>query len=498
MLAIGVAILKEARNDAWLQARKSSANLALALERDIARSILSCDLSLQGAIEALRLPDIDRVSPETRQTAIFDRALRAESIGSLLVLDADGRIVADSTSARPRKLNLADRDDFVMLRGRSDAGLFISAPFRSRMRDGDASFAISRRINNAGGQFNGAAIATMRLSYWQERLAALDLGHRGAAALFRTDGTLIARQPLRDSDFGRSLQGSPGFETFAAEPSGHFVGTDSLDGVERLVTFRHVDTLPLVLTIGIAADDINATWWPATAGIGAVLIVLCGVTATFCLLFLREIPRHSAAETTFLEAAGRLSAFTDTDVLTRLELRRTFDVKLTTEWQRAIRSETSIGMLLVDIDRFAGFNRVHGKIEADQALSKVAGCVRQNLGRPGDSVARYEDDRFAGLLPETELHGINRVAENVRAAVEGLRIQRRDRLGKYLTVSIGIAAARPALGSNQASLIETAAAALAEAKRGGRDRVCGAGPPGTAARVPSAGPAQAVMGGVVV
>jgi diguanylate cyclase (GGDEF)-like protein len=498
MLAAGGSILKEARNDARVQAEKSSANLALVLERDIARTIQNYDLSLRGAIEALRLPDIDRVGPETRQMAIFDRSLSAEAVGSLLVLDADGMVVADSTSTRPHRLNLADRDDFVMHRQRSDAGLYISAPFRSRMRDADASFAISRRVNSPGGQFGGAAIVTMRLSYWQERLAALDLGHRGAAALFRTDGTLIARQPVRESDFGRSLQGSPGFEKFAAAPSGHFVGTDSVDGVERLVTFRHVDSLPLVLAIGIAVDDIDAVWWPKAAGIGAVLVALCGATVALGFVLVAERRRHIEIEMTFMEAAGRLSAFTDTDVLTRLELRRTFDVKLATEWQRAIRSETSIGLLLVDIDQFAAFNHVHGKIKGDQALSKVAGCLRQTLGRPGDSVARYEDDRFAGLLPETELHGISRVAENIRAAVEGLRIQRRDRLGKHLTVSIGIAAARPVRGSHGASLFETAAAALAEAKRCGRNCVRGSVPAASEAWVPSAVSASPVEGRVIV
>jgi diguanylate cyclase (GGDEF)-like protein len=493
LLAAGGAILPQARNDAWLQAQTSSANLALALEREIARSILSYDLSLRGAIEALRLPDIDRVSPETRQAAIFGRAASTDALVSLLVVDAGNTIVADSTSVGPRRLSLADRDSFVVGAEQNDAGLFVGAPFRSRQREGEAGFAISRRIDGSGGRTGGVAIATIRLSYLQERLAALDLGHRGAAALFRTDGTLIARQPLRDSDFGRSLRGSPGFAQYAAAPSGHFVVTDSLDGVERLVTFRHVDTLPLVLAIGIAVDDIDAAWWPATAGIGAVLVAMCGVTVTLCFLFLGDLRRRSAAEKIFLAAAGRLSTFTDTDVLTRLELRRTFDGKLATEWQRAIRSETSIGLLIVDIDQFAEFNHARGRSEGDQALSQIAGCVRQALARPGDSVARYEDDRFAGLLPETELDGVYRVAENIRAAVAGLRIQRRDRLGRQLTVSIGIAAARPAPGSDSGYLAETAAAALAEAKRGGRDRVCGAAPHGDNRLVPAASASRAAI-----
>nr|WP_294503225.1 GGDEF domain-containing protein [uncultured Rhodopila sp.] len=475
MLAVGVMILLQARDDAWRQAQLSSANLALALERDIARNISSYDLSLQGAADALRLPGIDRVSPEIRQMAIFDRAISAEYLGSLLVLDAGATIIADSTSIVPHTMNFADRDYFLVHRDRPDAGLFVSRPFHSRMREGDASIAISRRINTSGGQFQGVVVGTLRLSYFQDRFAALDLGRKGSVALFRTDGRLIMRRPSRDGDFDRILDNRPAFEAFAKAQSGHFVGAGSLDGVERLITFRHIDNLPLILTIGLAVDDINATWWPKTAGVGALLIALCGATISLCLLFEREIRRRTASETAFMEAAGRISVFTDTDILTRLDLRRTFEARLSNEWQRAIRSETSIAVLLLDIDLFKTFNQTHGRAEGDRALCRIAKCVRHSLARPGDAVARYGDDDFAGLLPETELDGLLTVAEKIRSAVVALHIQRRDRSGKYLTVSVGGAVALPGSGSSEAALIGQATAALAKAKQDGGNQVSVAG-----------------------
>ena len=67
------------------------------LERDMAHNIAVYDLSLRGAVETLRQLGTDMVSPEIRLAAVFDRAAAAEYLGSLVVLDADGNIAADST-----------------------------------------------------------------------------------------------------------------------------------------------------------------------------------------------------------------------------------------------------------------------------------------------------------------------------------------------------------------------------------------------------------------
>ena len=194
-LALGAAVLLDARRDTWQQAEQASSNLVLALERDIARTIATYDLSLQGAADAARLPGIGEISPELRHSTLFDRAATAEYLGSLLVLDATGDIVADSTAVTPHQLNFADRDYFTVHRDRTDAGLYVSRPFRSRLRGGDASIAISRRLSNADGTFAGAVVGTLRLAYFEDLFARLNVGARGSIALLGADGYIIARFP---------------------------------------------------------------------------------------------------------------------------------------------------------------------------------------------------------------------------------------------------------------------------------------------------------------
>jgi len=63
MLALAGLVLLDARADAWRQAKEASLNLARALEQDIARNLLSFDLSLQGTAGALHLPGLDQATP---------------------------------------------------------------------------------------------------------------------------------------------------------------------------------------------------------------------------------------------------------------------------------------------------------------------------------------------------------------------------------------------------------------------------------------------------
>lgn len=474
MLTLGTVVLLDARKDTWRQAVQASNNLVLALERDIARNIAVHDLSVQGAIAAMQQPGLDQAIPEIRQMALFDRAASAEYLGSLLVLDRDGNIVADSTSLVPHKLNLADRDYFRTHQEQPEAGLFISRPFRSRLRGGDASIAISRRLPSPDGQFAGVALGALRIAYFQDLFGKLDLGAKGSVSLFRADGRLITRYPFREGDIDRDLSQAQVFRNFVAAPSGRFVATASLDGVRRLYTFRHIGNLPLIVSVAVSVDEVYAAWWRKALVIGSILAALCGATVLLCLLFRREMLRRIAAESALTEAAGKLAVMAATDGLTGLANRRQFDLNLDREWRRAARNETPLALLLLDADCFKSYNDRYGHQEGDQVLRSIAACIRDTVRRPADAGARYGGEEFAVLLPETDAAGALAMAERLRGAVEALGIPHAGSLNGRVTVSIGVAASWPQAGEEEAMLVREADEALYEAKHGGRNRVAGA------------------------
>ena len=277
MLAVGGYILYDLRKDAWRQSERASDNLILALTRDITRTINVYDLSLRGARDVWSEPGIDQVSPKIRAMALFDRAASAEYLGSMLITDAQGNVVADSTSIVPHTLNLAKREHFLVHTRDANGGLFISRPLLGRLRN-DPMIAITRRLDNADGSFAGIVVGALELTYFSDLFSKLDVGPKGAVTLFREDGHIMMRVPFHEGDLDRDLSQNTSFQAYLKAPHGHLTGIASTDGVERFYTFHRVGNLPLILSVGVAVDDVFASWWPKAISIGSAMLVLSATT----------------------------------------------------------------------------------------------------------------------------------------------------------------------------------------------------------------------------
>lgn len=169
------------------------------------------------------------------------------------------------------------------------------------------------------------------------------------------------------------------------------------------------------------------------------------------------------------EAQDALEALAARDGLTGLANRRSFDAALATESRRCSRAGTPMSLLMVDVDHFKGFNDSYGHLGGDECLKLVARTIAAAVRRAGDVVARYGGEEFAVVLPGTGLDGAASIAERIRDAVEGLRVEHRSSaVGPHVTVSIGGATAPP--GADPDALLAMADQALYRSKRGGRNR----------------------------
>jgi diguanylate cyclase (GGDEF)-like protein len=475
MMAAGLAIMADMRAGAWRNAGKAVDTLVGDLTRDLAHNIGLYDQSLQGVRQIMEQPDIGLLSPETRHMALFNRTASSDYLGAMLVLDANGDVVADTRSPHPAPVNMADRDFFLAHRDRADLGLFISAPYRSKLRQGDWSIAIGRRIARPDGGFGGIVSGALRLAYFDAILGKPDIGPHGAITLYRSDGLVMMRYPSRDEVIGLNRRDDPLFRRIASAPSGVLTAASEDDGITRLYAFRRVGDLPLIGVAGLAVEDIYAGWLPKAAAIGVALIVLGAASAVLCVLFTRTILRREAAEAEIRATADRLEIMAATDALTQLANRRAFDTALDAEWRRTIRGGAAISLLLLDADHFKLFNDRYGHPMGDTVLCGIASCIRDNLRRPGDLGSRVGGEEFAVLLPETGLPGALTIAEAIRSALAALEIPHADNPGGRVTVSIGAAVLRPSIGDTAATLVALADKALYEAKRNGRNRVMAAG-----------------------
>ncbi len=200
-----------------------------------------------------------------------------------------------------------------------------------------------------------------------------------------------------------------------------------------------------------------------------------------CLRLKREIDRRRALEqeafaaTRVLDAAyQRLQHMSFLDGLTGIANRRRFDQFLDLEWRRALRSESALGLIMVDIDFFKSFNDTYGHQRGDECLKRIAGALASSLGRPGDLAARYGGEEFVIVLAGTGRDGAVAVAETLRASVEALRIPHSGSpVSDHVTISLGVASLIPRQPAAVDTLIAAADRALYQAKRGGRNRVVG-------------------------
>jgi two-component system, chemotaxis family, response regulator WspR len=84
-----------------------------------------------------------------------------------------------------------------------------------------------------------------------------------------------------------------------------------------------------------------------------------------------------------------LHRLTQVDGLTEICNRRHFNKHIETEWSRALRDQSSLSVLMIDIDDFKDYNDTYGHLQGDEALKKVASTLQLNANRATDLVARY-------------------------------------------------------------------------------------------------------------
>jgi diguanylate cyclase (GGDEF)-like protein len=156
------------------------------------------------------------------------------------------------------------------------------------------------------------------------------------------------------------------------------------------------------------------------------------------------------------------------DLLTGLSTYRILRDRLAFEVERSRRNGESFAVLFLDLDRFKHVNDSYGHEAGNEILRGAAAEIRSAV-RASDVAARYGGDEFVVILTRTDQAGATRVAEALRAGIEGVG----RRLGYpagVVTVSVGLAEFDPKQ-PNDGDLLVTADRALYRAKAAGRNVV---------------------------
>jgi diguanylate cyclase (GGDEF)-like protein len=486
LLAIQISDSWRARKERLAEVAVATANMSHALAAQGESAVRVVDTVLAGVVERVETDGVDNGLARVRlQLHLKNMAAQVEELHGLFVFGADGRWLMTSQD-RTLRYNNADREYFQYHLKHPDRGVHVGKPVRSRST-GDWILPVSRRLDHPDGTFAGVALGTIRIAYFSTLYESFDVGRAGVVMLTLDDGTMVYRLPHSESLIGTDVSNGPIQQMYIRQgPVGSGMRRSKIDGIERLYSYRHLDTYPLIVATAQSKQEILEKWLQSMLTQAAITFVAIVLLLGFGWRLVRQIMIRDHLQNELVGAREQLqernralTVLADHDGLTGIANRRRFETVLSKEQARAARSGLPLSIVILDVDHFKRFNDTYGHVAGDACLRQVAAALRNSLVRPADLAARYGGEEFVALLPDTDPAGARMVAERIRCAVMALQIAHAGNDAGIVTISAGVYTSSASATSGEgaaiatSTLIERADARLYRAKMSGRNQVSG-------------------------
>ncbi len=256
LILLWCGLLFEARHDrnvALGQARKDTSNLVLAFREHIGRTLSAIDQIMLVIKEEYRhdpdhyrLPDWLESSP-----VLSGMALQTGIIGE------DGFLRQTDLAGSGEHIDLSDRRHFRYHLDPASPQPYISTPVVGR-GSGRLSIQVSRRLEHADGSFAGVVVVSLDPFYLSQFFDTVDLGERGVVVLIGRDGIVRSRRAGTNNQIGQNLSDTQLFTELRKAESGTFLATSRIDGAFRIYGYAALPDYPLIVSLGIAVDEVLA------------------------------------------------------------------------------------------------------------------------------------------------------------------------------------------------------------------------------------------------
>lgn len=239
----------------WVQteraARQTAENLARALEEQVIRTMGAADQTL------LYVRDSYAKDPQHFDISLWthDTQFLTGAMVQVAILGKDGRLVADNIPGAQLGIDLSDRYHFKVHVKRQVDELYISKPILGCVSH-KWTIQLTRPIFMLDGSFGGVAVVSLDPQYFSRVYQSINIGEEGAVTLIGSDGIIRARRASGPSLVGQSLAAGRVFEELTRSDDGFFTTKSITDGVDRIFAYRKVKDLPLIITVGLARDEV--------------------------------------------------------------------------------------------------------------------------------------------------------------------------------------------------------------------------------------------------
>jgi hypothetical protein len=189
---------------------------------------------------------------------LLDQLREVPQADAISLIDANGKVVNFSRAWPIPPIDASKREYFQALRSGNRTGTYVGTPFQNST-NGAWDIPVERRISNADGEFIGIINVMVEARYFEDLYKKLATREGESVALFRSDGTMLARYPHLEKMMGQKLPStSPWYALSVA--GGTFRSADAIDGMTRIIAAHPLDNLPLVVSVTVSEEVELADW----------------------------------------------------------------------------------------------------------------------------------------------------------------------------------------------------------------------------------------------
>jgi len=425
----------------------AASNLTQSVSQHAYDTLKEADSVLASLVDILTDQHFPEGDVQSIRSFLIRRTQDLPQLQGVYIFGADGNWLVNTGIEQKLTFKSIDREYFQFHLHNPGCTPHIGPPIRNRL-NGEWVLTVSRRLNRADGSFAGIVLASINMSYFQAYYERFDIGRQGAIFVAKSDGTVLLRRPFDANILGKNVANMHLFRDFLSHAkSGVTIFKSGIDGVTRITSYQEMTSLPLVIVVALANDEVFAEWRSDTILHSIAVLILVIILGWMGYRLVKQIELRSKVESdlqdtkTALELTNcNLEKMAMQDGLTGLANRRQFDFSLYTEVNRAQRNNSSIALILIDVDHFKLYNDLYGHLAGDECLKVICSIINNCKKRPADIAARYGGEEMAVLLPDTDISGAYIVAESIRKEIYGLSLGHNGSPIKVVTVSIGIGA----------------------------------------------------------